>query len=213
MYGYLGYLRRGFIKTAMYKFGPVQQKMLLLLTGGIALGLQTSSLRYYKLLFALRKEWKDIDRRSVNRSLQRLSEQKLVEERESSDGSFRLVLTEEGKRQAKRLDLFGQSIRFRKPKKWDKKWRVVMFDIPEKSRTFRDILREHLREMEFYRLQKSVFVSPYPYEKPLAELTDLYGADPYVRILTVSWIDNEKFLKRHFFRPPKADTKAESSEK
>ncbi len=199
----------------MYKFGPVQQKMLLLLAGGIALGLQSSSFRYYRLLFALKKEWKDIDRRSVTRSLRRLSEQKLVEERVLADGSFKLVLTAEGKRQAQRLDLFGQSIRFRKPKRWDGKWRVVMFDIPEKSRTFRDILREHLREMRFYRLQQSVFVSPYPFEKPLQELVNLYGADSYVRIMTVTWIDNGKFLERHFFRPQETecDKIGKSSEK
>ncbi|MBP9751474.1 MAG: hypothetical protein KBD19_01260 [Candidatus Moranbacteria bacterium] len=187
----------------MYKFGPVQQKVLLVLAGGAALSLSNSSVQYYRTLRKLRREWMDIDQRNFSRSVRRLAQQKLLEERVMPDGSFKLVLTAEGKRQAKRLDLFGQSIRFRKPKRWDKRWRVVMFDIPEKSRTFRDILREHLREMRFYRLQQSVFVSPYPFEKPLQELVDLYGADPYVRIMTVGWIDNEKFLKRHFFRPRK----------
>lgn len=184
----------------MYKFGPVQKKMLLLLLGGVVLGSQRSSARYYKLLFELRKEWRRIDRRSMTRSLRRLSEQKLVTESRFPDGSVRLVLTKEGKRQARFLDLYGQSIRLRRPKKWDGKWRVIVFDIPEDSRAFRNILRHHLREMEFYQLQKSVFVSPHPYEKPLLELVDLYGADAYVRIMTVSWLDNGEKLKRHFFR-------------
>lgn len=186
----------------MYKFGPVQQKVLLALIGGVALGLQTSSFRYYKVLALLRKEWKKVDQRSVKRSIRRLSEQKLVEEKRLSDGSFRLVLTKEGRKQARRLDLFGQSIRFKKPKRWDGKWRVIMFDIPEKSRVFRDILRSHLYELKFHKLQQSVFISPYPYEKALAELVDLYGADEHVRIMTVSWIDNEDKLKRRFFSHP-----------
>lgn len=183
----------------MYKFGPVQQKLLLLLLGGITLGGQRSPDRYYRILGKLRKEWKRIDQRSISRSLRRLSEQKLLEEHPLSDGSIRLVLTKEGTRQARFLDLYGQSIRLRKPKRWDGKWRVIIFDIPEDSRTFRNILRQHLHEMEFYQLQKSVFVSPYPYEKPLLELVSLYGSAPFVRIMTVSWIDNDGKLKRHFF--------------
>jgi DNA-binding transcriptional regulator PaaX len=183
----------------MYKFGPVQQKTLLLLLGGITLGSQRSSARYYRLLRELRKEWKQVDRRSMTRSLRRLSEQKLVEEKTLSDGSIRLVLTKEGKRQARFLDLYGQSIRLKRPRKWDGKWRVIIFDIPEDSRTFRNILRQHLREMEFHQLQKSVFVSPHPYEKPLLELVNLYGAAPFVHIMTVTWIDNGEKLKRHFF--------------
>ncbi len=183
----------------MYKFGPVQQKLLLLLLGGITLGGQRSPDRYYRVLGELRKEWKRIDQRSISRSLRRLSEQKLLKEQPLSDGTIRLVLTKEGKRQAGFLDIYGRSIRLRKPKKWDGKWRVIIFDIPEDSRIFRNILRQHLYEMEFYQLQKSVFVSPYPYEKPLMELVSLYEAAPFVRIMTVSWIDNEKKLKRYFF--------------
>jgi DNA-binding transcriptional regulator PaaX len=74
-----------------------------------------------------------------------------------------------------------------------------MFDIPEKSRAFRSVLREHLRELGFKRLQQSVFVSPYPYEKPIAELVALYRAGTYVRVMTVSWIDVGTKLKRQFF--------------
>ncbi len=188
---------------SMYKFGPVQQKLLLILAGGVILGSDTSLIRYYRKLRLLWKGWKEIDQRNFNRSVRGLVEQKLVEERVSSDGSLQLMLTKEGKRQAVRLDLFGQSIKFKHPKTWDKKWRVIMFDIPEESRKFRDILRRHLYEMKFYRLQQSVFVSPYPYEKPLMELVDLYGAASHVRIMTVTWIDKEDYLKHYFFSTKK----------
>ena len=180
-------------------YSPVQQKLLLLLVGGITLGFETSSVRYYRKLRLLWKGWKEIDQRSFNRSIRRLTEQKLVEEKLLSDGSFRLLLTKEGVRQAQVQSLFGKSIRFENPKKWDGKWRIVMFDIPEENRSFRDILREHLRELKFYKLQHSVFLSPYPYEKPLAELVDLYGAKSFVRIMTVLWIDNDDRLRYHFF--------------
>ncbi len=183
----------------MYKLGPVQQKLLLLLVAGIGLGLETSSIRYYRKLGVIVREWKRIDQRSIKRSVGRLCSDKLVKEIIRPDGSFRLVLTDEGKRQARIRSLFGDSICFKNARRWDKKWRIVIFDIPEKERGFRDILREHLRELNFYKLQQSVFVSPNPCEKQIAELVSLYRAEPFVRVMTVDWIDNGKKLRDYFF--------------
>ena len=122
----------------------------------------------------------------------------MIEEKMLPDGSFKLVLTKNGKQQAKALSLFGSSINFKKPKQWDGKWRIVLFDIPEKDRLFRDILREHLYALGFFKLQHSVFVSPYPFEKPILELVTLYSAEPYVRVVTAAAIDNDSKLKKHF---------------
>lgn len=46
-------------------------------------------------------------------------------------------------------------------RKWDKRWRVVIFDIEEINRNARDALREKLRELGFGMIQKSVFISPH----------------------------------------------------
>lgn len=117
-----------------------------------------------------------------------------------ADGSFKLTLTKEGRRVASRLSFLGSSVNFKKPKKWDKKWRMVIFDIPEKDREFRDILRKHLFTLEFKKLQQSVFVSPHPYENLILKLVKLYSAQKYVRVATVIKIDNENNLKKHFFK-------------
>ena len=120
------------------------------------------------------------------------------------DGSLQLVLTAEGRQQAHYLDSRDDAIVFKGGhKEWDGKWRVVIFDIPEKSRAFRAVLRQHLWELQFYKLQQSVFVSPWPYENSLMRLIDFYNARQYVRIMTVSWIDSADRLKRKFFPPKK----------
>ena len=188
----------------MNRLGPIQQKTLLILLALIALGGPRTIVQQVRLFSELRKEWKKIDRRGMNRILRRLSEHKLVTEKRLPDGSVNFMLTAEGNRKARSLSLFGPSIRLKRPKTWDGKWRVVSFDIPEKSRSFRAILREHLHDAEFHQLQQSVFVSPYPYEKQFAELIRLYDAEPFVRIMTVSWLDNELDLKRKFFSRKKA---------
>lgn len=164
------------------------------------MGLSSSPRQYLKTFRKIRKEWNKIDQRNFNRSVHRLSQEKLIEEKILPGGYFKLELTKKGKRQAKILSFLGSSIKFKKPKRWDGKWRIVIFDIPEKDRAFRDILREHLRALKFIKLQHSVFVSPYPYEKPIIKLVSLYLAISYVRVITATKIDNENKIKKHFFR-------------
>ncbi|MDX9855419.1 MAG: hypothetical protein WCZ08_03330 [Parcubacteria group bacterium] len=176
---------------------------MLIFLGGLALGTSSSPRQYFRNLRLIRKEWKNIDQRTFNHSIARLSEEKLLEEKILPNGSFKLILTKEGRRQAEILSILGSSIKFNKPKRWDKKWRIVVFDIPEKDRIFRNILRGHLRYLEFYKLQNSVFVSPYPFEKSILELVEVYSAGKYVRVIVATNIDNEKTIKNYFFRRKK----------
>lgn len=46
-------------------------------------------------------------------------------------------------------------------RKWDGKWRVIIFDIEEVNRNARDGLRKKLKELGFGMIQKSVFISPH----------------------------------------------------
>lgn len=39
-------------------------------------------------------------------------------------------------------------------KDWDKRWRIVVFDVPEELRKGRDVLHSKLRALGFYELQK-----------------------------------------------------------
>ena len=182
----------------MYKIGPVKRKILLALLGGVALGFSRNPRQYYKNLRLIKSEWRKINQQAFTRSIRRLSIEKLLKEKRLPDCSFKLILTAQGKREAKILELLGNSINFKIPKRWDGKWRVILFDIPEKDRIFRDILREHLRNLKFAKLQRSVFVSPHPFEKPISELVDIYSAHPYVRIITAEKIDNETSIRRIF---------------
>lgn len=168
--------------------------------GGVALGLSNSPRQYYRNLKLICKEWQKIDQRHFNRTMRGLAKEKFIEECHLPDGSCKLVLTKKGQWQAKRLSLLGNSIKFKIPKRWDGKWRLVIFDIPEKERAFRDILRSHLKELKFRKMQQSVFVSPHPFEQPILELAALYEAEAHVRVVTAEKIDNEAALKKKFFR-------------
>ncbi|MDP2837951.1 MAG: hypothetical protein Q8O53_01580 [Candidatus Moranbacteria bacterium] len=182
------------------RIGPVQQKILLICLTGVGLAFSSSPTSSWGLLRTLGKEWKRINQGNFRRSLRSLCQNKLLVERKRKDGTIILELTEEGRHQAKYWSIFGKGIKVLKPKQWDTLWRVVMFDVPEKHARFRNILRDHLKAIGFKELQKSVFVFPYPCEKEIACLVDLYSAKEYVRILTVKKIDNEQALQRKFFK-------------
>src|SRR3989338_124139 len=132
--------------------GGTQKKILLLLLGGVALGLSGSPKRYFQILESIGKEWKAIERQSLRRAIKTLYTSKLISEKQNLDGTITIVLTENGKQKALTYDL--EKIEIKKPKQWDKKWRVVLFDIPDNRKKSREILRFHLKNLGFYEFQE-----------------------------------------------------------
>lgn len=176
--------------------GTNQQKILLLLFGGIALGLSGSPKKYFQILDSIAKEWKELDKRALKRAIKKLYESKLIKEKENPDGTVTLVLTDKGKQKALTYDLDKMEIK--KPKQWDKKWRVVLFDIPEKIKKTREAIRIHLKNLGFYEFQKSVFVHPYDCQDEIDYLIEFYDIRRFVRFIIADSIDNELHLKKHF---------------
>jgi len=67
--------------------------------------------------------------------------------------------------------------------KWDKKWRIVIFDIPQDKHKDRNCFRQKLKSMGFYMLQKSIFVFPYPCEEEIAEICRRLKINDYIDII------------------------------
>lgn len=176
--------------------GETQKKILLLLLGGIALGLSGSPSRYFQILESIGKEWEEIERQSLKRAIRKLYTSKLISEKQNSDGTITMVLTGEGKKKALTFDL--EKMKIKKPKQWDKKWRVVLFDIPNNRKRIREILRFHLKDLGFYDFQESVFVHPYDCKEEIEYLIEFYVIRRFVRFMVADSIDNELRLKKHF---------------
>lgn len=83
-------------------------------------------------------------------------------------------------------------------KKWDKKWRVVLFDIPLKHKKQGEVFRNHLKRLGFRQLQKSVWITPYPCATIIVALRQLYDIRYSVRLLEATAIDDELSLKLQF---------------
>lgn len=89
-------------------------------------------------------------------------------ERVEKNGEVYIRLTSQGnKRMVREFPLLS----FQK-RKWDKKWRFVIFDIQEVNKNAREGLRKKLKELGFGMIQKSVFISPHDVIKDLLEFIE-----------------------------------------
>ena len=132
----------------------------------------------------------------IHSARKRLKKEGLLIER---DGFLRLA--PKGERQLRTLSL--SLARPQRLKKWDKKWRVLIFDIPEKRRRVRDRVREFLRASGFVRIQDSAWVYPYPCEEFVALLKAEVGIGKDMLYVIVDSLEgDEKF--REIFKLPQS---------
>ena len=109
---------------------------------------------------------------------------------------FGYAVTKKGQRQ---LDVWQfTNFQLNKPKKWDGKWRVITFDIPEKIRKTRNYLTRLLRGVGFVRLQDSVWVYPYDCEDTFTLLKTDLEIHKHALYMIVDQIENDKNLRVEF---------------
>ncbi len=145
-----------------------------------------------------KKDWvrKNVDAGRLSRSLIGLNKNKIIILKENN-GKFIVELTERGKKIVKEMQY--EDMKIEKPNKWDKKWRIIIFDIPEgRRRMARDALRDKLKKLGFYLIQKSVWVYPYPCEKEIQFLCEMFEINPYVNIITADKIYNDDIAREYF---------------
>jgi hypothetical protein len=102
------------------------------------------------------------------------------------------------KGEARLRNIVIDEIEIKNPKKWDGKWRLVMYDLPVRFKKARDAFRWKLKDLGFFQFQKSAWIYPYPCEGELLFVADFYGVRKHIEILEVSKILDDKKLKIRF---------------
>ncbi len=106
-------------------------------------------------------------------------------------------LSDEGKLLAKKYSI--DELKIKKPKHWDKKWRILIFDIEERYRSKREMFRGKLKELGLYQLQKSVWVCPYQFQEEVEILRNFFGFNgEEMTMIIASEIEKERELKNFF---------------
>lgn len=147
-----------------------------------------------KLFLSRRSQWRKFGYKLKPR-IKNLLKKELVAMGEEN-GEVVIKLTEKGKTILLRYDL--DRMKIKKPSRWDGKWRLVIFDIPNNQKAARELFREKLKQLEFYPLQKSVFLTPYSCFSEIEFLRQVLGVGEYVRVLIVDKVEGEELFKRHF---------------
>ena len=105
-------------------------------------------------------------------------------------------LTPRGEKILRHIELKNYQIR--KPRKWNGKWHVLIFDIPEKRKRTREQIRATLAQIGFVHLQDSVWAYPYDCE----ELVTLLKADMHIGnsilYMIVERLEGDRYLKECF---------------
>jgi hypothetical protein len=84
------------------------------------------------------------------------------------------------------------------PKKWDGRWRMVLFDIPAKKNKQRNSFRSRLKEMGLVLYQNSVWIYPHPLEKEVQTIAHFYMISNCVLLAVAEKLYGEEKLKKHF---------------
>jgi len=141
--------------------------------------------------------------RNPRRAMDKLQRalKRLVQDDSLSHAGNTYRFTPAGRRKFARLRF--EAYEMPKRKTWDKKWRIICFDIPETKRYARLRVQRKLQELGFCRLQDSVFAYPHPCGE-LAGLIQIgFGLERDVRGMVVTQMDNDRLLRLHFHLAPK----------
>ena len=114
----------------------------------------------------------------------------------AGDYEHGLQITEKARRRLKRIRLSDVTIQPQTV--WDKTWRVIIYDIPEKHASARRNLTRQLRCMGCFQLQRSTWITPFPCRNEVEAISSQYLIDSFITYLEAQHLDNSSGLLRRF---------------
>ncbi|OGZ78862.1 MAG: hypothetical protein A2528_00275 [Candidatus Staskawiczbacteria bacterium RIFOXYD2_FULL_37_9] len=139
--------------------------------------------------------FKKDEQRDVKIAIARLKYEESIKRKQNYEGSVLISLSEKGKLRA--LNMIFKKFDNRK-ERWDGKWRMVSFDIPDVCAKGRKALAYRLRAGGFYKIQESLFLYPYNCEKEIKALARLFKIEKYICFGLLESIDDQDKLIHHF---------------
>lgn len=113
------------------------------------------------------------------------------------NGQIYISLTKEGKKKAGKYQI--DDLKIEKPEKWDKRWRILIFDIKNDEKIKREALRGKIKELGLYQLQKSVWVCPYNFQKEMNLLRLFFGlTKDEMKVIVAFEIEDDQKIRAFF---------------
>lgn len=146
--------------------------------------------------FGKRKRLRGYSNKQIKTALYGLKRKNIVEFANEEEGNITVRLNYAEKEKIRKFSL--DIISISRPKKWDGKWRILIFDIPVRFNNARGAMTLKLKEIGFYQLQKSVWAHPFPCEDEILFVAAIFNIEKFIDILLVEKMFNDHKLKVFF---------------
>lgn len=166
--------------------------------GGILFLILSSPAGTRRFLRQIPKELKRYKKLQLRRALAYLKTQNKIQYIEKGDNIIAVQITKNGQNYLKNFDF--DNLVLERPKKWDKKWRLIIFDIPEKKKLAREALRKKLKDLGLIKLQDSVWVTPFPCEQEINLIKNVFNlSDFWLEMIITESLGNRDYQLRKQF--------------
>ena len=167
-------------------------------------GVSANSNSLYNALYAIDAIPKSISKPLAIKLANEMRRQKLIEVTKKND-TIRIQLSVKGIHRLQHAQITSLEIPRQEP--WDKKWRILMFDIPARKADSRYLLTSSLRRLGFTLVQGSVWAHPFPCHDVIYKLSQFANIQDCISFFEVSALDS--ITKRKLLRayPDLATTK------
>ncbi len=177
----------------------IERKILdyLLISGAVILALQhpANMSRFFKQLPRDLRKYKETQ---LRRALHRLKKQNRIEYIKENGNNMTVKITKGGCDFLKKIDF--DNLTLERTESWDKKWRLVIFDVPEKEKSAREALREKLKDLGMKKLQHSIWITPSPCEKEINLIKTVFNlSDHWIDVIITENIGIKEYqMRKHF---------------
>ncbi len=127
-----------------------------------------------------RKYEKEMGRRGFGKIIYYLKQKNYITSK-TLQGKEALMLTKDGISKALKASFKIE----KKERRKDAKWIMLTFDIPQKHKKARELLRSIIHNLGYKMFQQSIWVCPYDVSEMTEKLLQMHNLEKYVKILLI----------------------------
>jgi len=175
--------------------GIISQEILKELSGKKDVVIDKQSTRFWTSVYRQLFQGEALKERSVKDAFYYLRRKNLIAG-EFKDDKLYIKLTSEGKKEVEKYKI--DWLKIFHPKRWDKKWRLVVIDIPE-NKVRREVFLTKLGKLGFQKLQTNLWLIPFPCEKEINILRDYFNLNKeMIRLIEAKKLEGDESFKQSF---------------
>lgn len=184
---------KGIKTVSEYRRGELTKDILRLVGAGLLVGgMAIAAPNTVQLIDYLNPKGR-AERNRIWKTIKYLEEKNRIRIEERGNNLY-VYLTSEGHVKLNEDSICELAIK--KPYRWDRKWRLVMFDLPARHNKARDPFRLKLEDLGFRLYQRSVFIFPYECHEEVHTIAQWYGIDEHIRYIVATEVhDMRQFAK------------------